>query len=51
MQFPEVEYALSRVGAPELGGDPEPVSNIEVYIGLKPVEQWTSAKIGLICNV
>ncbi|MDO6610742.1 CusA/CzcA family heavy metal efflux RND transporter [Shewanella sp. 1_MG-2023] len=43
MAFPEVEYALSRIGAPELGGDPEPVSNIEIYIGLKPVEQWQSA--------
>ncbi len=43
LEFPEVEYALSRIGAPELGGDPEPVSNIEIYIGLKPIEQWQSA--------
>ena len=43
LTFPEVNYALSRIGAPELGGDPEPVSNIEIYIGLKPVEQWTTA--------
>jgi cobalt-zinc-cadmium resistance protein CzcA len=43
LEFPEVEYALSRIGAAELGGDPEPVSNIEIYIGLKPIEQWTSA--------
>ncbi|WP_144212550.1 efflux RND transporter permease subunit [Shewanella donghaensis] len=43
MDFPEVEYALSRIGAPELGGDPEPVSNIEIYIGLKPVSEWQSA--------
>ncbi|MCF1428311.1 MAG: CusA/CzcA family heavy metal efflux RND transporter [Shewanella sp.] len=43
MEFPEVDYALSRIGAAELGGDPEPVSNIEIYIGLKPVEEWTSA--------
>ncbi|SQH78417.1 Heavy metal efflux pump, CzcA family protein [Shewanella benthica] len=43
LEFPEVEYALSRIGAPELGGDPEPVSNIEIYIGLKPVEEWQSA--------
>lgn len=41
--FPEVEYALSRIGAPELGGDPEPVSNIEIYIGLKPISEWQSA--------
>ncbi|MBQ4890699.1 efflux RND transporter permease subunit [Shewanella sp. MMG014] len=44
MDFPEVEYALSRIGAPELGGDPEPVSNIEIYIGLKPVDEWQNAE-------
>jgi cobalt-zinc-cadmium resistance protein CzcA len=44
MEFPEVEYALSRIGRAEIGGDPEPVNNIEVYIGLKPVTQWVSAK-------
>ncbi|MGI2070154.1 efflux RND transporter permease subunit [Shewanella baltica] len=43
LEFPEVKYALSRIGAPELGGDPEPVSNIEVYIGLKPISEWQSA--------
>ncbi|WP_417349908.1 efflux RND transporter permease subunit [Ferrimonas sp.] len=43
LQFPEVEYALSRIGAAELGGDPEPISNIEIYVGLKPIDQWTSA--------
>ncbi|TKB52024.1 efflux RND transporter permease subunit [Ferrimonas aestuarii] len=44
MSFPEVEYALSRVGAAELGGDPEPINNIEIYVGLKPVSQWTTAE-------
>ncbi|MGB0899373.1 MAG: efflux RND transporter permease subunit, partial [Psychrobium sp.] len=43
MAFPEVEYTLSRIGRAELGGDPEPVNNIEIYIGLKPESQWTSA--------
>jgi len=43
MAFPEVLYASSRVGRPELGGDPEPVSNVEIYVGLKPVGEWTSA--------
>ncbi|MFO1259038.1 MAG: CusA/CzcA family heavy metal efflux RND transporter [Gammaproteobacteria bacterium] len=43
MTFPEVTYASSRIGRPELGGDPEPVSNIEIYVGLKPVNEWTSA--------
>lgn len=44
MAFPEVTYASSRVGRPELGGDPEPVSNIEIFVGLIPVSEWTSAK-------
>lgn len=43
LEFPEVTYTLSRIGRPELGGDPEPVSNIEIYVGLKPVHEWTSA--------
>jgi len=44
MAFPEVEYTLSRIGRAEIGGDPEPVNNIEIYIGLKPISQWVSAK-------
>lgn len=43
LEFPEVIYASSRVGRPELGGDPEPVSNVEIYVGLKPVSEWVSA--------
>jgi heavy metal efflux system protein len=43
LEFPEVTYALSRIGRAEIGGDPEPVNNIEIYIGLKPVSEWTSA--------
>jgi cobalt-zinc-cadmium resistance protein CzcA len=44
MQFPEVLYALSHIGRPELGGDLEPVSNNEIYIGLKPIGEWKSAR-------
>ena len=43
LEFPEVDYALSRIGRAEVGGDPEPVNNIEIYIGLKPVSLWQSA--------
>ena len=43
MSFPEVTYVSARVGRAELGGDPEPVSNIEFLVGLKPVSEWTSA--------
>jgi cobalt-zinc-cadmium resistance protein CzcA len=44
LEFPEVTSATSRIGRSEIGGDPEPVSNIEIYIGLKPTPEWTSAK-------
>ncbi len=44
LEFSEVNYALSRVGRPEIGGDPEPVNNIEIYLGLKPAKQWKVAK-------
>ncbi|HEY9052863.1 MAG TPA: efflux RND transporter permease subunit, partial [Gammaproteobacteria bacterium] len=43
LTFPEVTYASSRVGRAEVGGDPEPVSNVEIFVGLKPVDEWTSA--------
>jgi cobalt-zinc-cadmium resistance protein CzcA len=35
LEYPEVTYALSRIGRAELGGDPEPVSNNEIYVGLR----------------
>ncbi|WDE12045.1 efflux RND transporter permease subunit [Thalassomonas haliotis] len=44
LEFPEVNYALSRIGRAEIGGDPEPVNNIEIYLGLKPISQWSSAE-------
>jgi len=44
LEFPEVDYALSRIGRPELGGDPEPVNNIEIYVGLRDKQYWTSAR-------
>ncbi len=43
MTFPEVTYASSRIGRAEIGGDPEPVSNVEIFIGLKPLSEWSSA--------
>jgi len=43
LSFPEVIYATSRVGRAEIGGDPEPVSNVEIFVGLLPVSEWTSA--------
>jgi cobalt-zinc-cadmium resistance protein CzcA len=43
MAFPEVTYASSGVGRAELRGDPEPVSNIEIYVGLLAQAEWTTA--------
>ena len=39
--YPEVTYAISQVGRPELGGDPEAVNNNEIWVGLKPQNEWT----------
>jgi len=43
-QFPEVETVVAKIGRAELGGDPESVSNDELYVRLKPRKQWTTAK-------
>ncbi|MCF6212030.1 MAG: CusA/CzcA family heavy metal efflux RND transporter [Gammaproteobacteria bacterium] len=43
MTFPEVTYVSSRIGRAEIGGDPEPVSNVEIFVGLKPLHEWTTA--------
>jgi len=44
MEIPEVTYALNRIGRPELGGDPEDISNLEWYIGVTPADTWQSAR-------
>lgn len=43
IKFPEVLFVSSRTGRAELGGDPEPVSNIELLVGVKEVDDWESA--------
>jgi len=43
LEFPEVTYASTKIGRAEIGGDPEPVNNLEIFIGLKPTDEWTSA--------
>ena len=43
-EFPEVETEVAKIGRAELGGDPESVSNDEIYVRLKPKEQWTTAR-------
>ena len=44
LKYPEVTYVFSQIGRPELGGDPEPISNNELNVGLKPQAEWTTAK-------
>lgn len=43
-KYPEVTYVFSQIGRPELGGDPEPISNNELNVGLKPQSEWTTAR-------
>lgn len=43
MTFPEATDVVSRAGRAEIGGDPEDVNNIEIYVGLKPRKDWTTA--------
>jgi cobalt-zinc-cadmium resistance protein CzcA len=39
--YPEVIDVVSKIGRAELGGDPEPVNNIESTVTLHPPEEWT----------
>ncbi|MGB5831504.1 MAG: efflux RND transporter permease subunit [Thiohalocapsa sp.] len=43
MAFPELTSTSSRIGRAEIGGDPEPVSNIEIYVGLLPQAEGSTA--------
>jgi heavy metal efflux system protein len=40
MEVPEVSHVVARLGAPEVATDPMSLSASDVYIGLKPREQW-----------
>src|SRR5438034_1276217 len=42
-EFPEVETVVAKIGRAELGGDPESVSNDELYVRLKTKKEWTTA--------
>jgi len=43
-QFPEVVQVVSRVGRGEIGAHADPVNNAEIFVQLKPQDEWTSAK-------
>ncbi len=40
-KFPEVVSVVSQAGRPEDGTDPKPISNVEVFVDLKPPSEWT----------
>ena len=42
--FPEVQRIINQTGRPEVGMDPEPISNSELVIKVKPQSEWTTAK-------
>ena len=44
LEFPEVVDAVSKIGRAEIGGDPEPVNNIETTVTLEPFEEWESGR-------
>lgn len=42
LKFPEVRTVVSQLGSPDDGTDPNGPDNAELYVGLKPREQWTT---------
>ena len=42
-RFPEVVRVVSRVGRGEVGAHADPVNNAEVFVGLKPQDEWQTA--------
>lgn len=44
LTFPEVTKVVSKIGRAEVATDPMGVDTCDLYIGLKPKDQWTSAK-------
>ena len=42
LKFPEVRTVVSQLGSPDDGTDPNGPDNVELYVGLKPREQWTT---------
>jgi cobalt-zinc-cadmium resistance protein CzcA len=39
-KFPEVKSVVSKAGRPEDGTDPKPLNMLELFVDLKPPEQW-----------
>jgi cobalt-zinc-cadmium resistance protein CzcA len=43
-RFPEVVTVVSRTGRPEIATDPMGVESSDIYVILKPHEEWTTAR-------
>ncbi len=43
MQFPEVEFVVGRLGRPDIATDPMGINLSDVYVTLKPKEEWKTA--------
>jgi len=43
-EFHEVRTVVSQIGSPDDGTDPNGPDNAELYVGLRPREQWTATR-------
>jgi len=43
--IPEIQDVVSRIGAPEVANDPMGMEQSDIYIVLKPREQWRPGKL------
>ncbi|MBT8338089.1 MAG: CusA/CzcA family heavy metal efflux RND transporter [Gemmatimonadetes bacterium] len=43
LTFPEVTQVVSRIGRGEVGAHADPVNNAEIFVDLKPDDQWVTA--------
>ncbi len=43
VKFPEVETVVTKIGRSGMGGDLEGVDNADIFVGLKPKDQWRTA--------
>ena len=46
LKFEEVHVAVSQLGAPDDGTDPEGLDNLEFYVGLRPRDEWKTRDKG-----
>jgi heavy metal efflux system protein len=42
LRHPEVRTVVSQHGRPDNGSDPSPFSNVEMFVPLKPMDEWAS---------